>query len=75
MDLGRLEELLGALPAGGRGLTIRRVSAGDRAGGIGSEAVQESDGWEIGWISGSGGGEFGVAPTLAKAVELAFSEF
>lgn len=59
MDIGRLEHLLEELPAGGQALSLRKLADGQ---------------WEIGWIGGMSGGEYGIRPTVAEAVELAHEE-
>jgi hypothetical protein len=71
LDVGRIGELIERLAADGAGVTITPVKEGDLMGGLGSQHTYAFDGWEVGYITASGGGELAVGKTVAEAVEAA----
>jgi hypothetical protein len=71
MDTGRFDELLELLAERGEGVTLMPVRQGTRMGGLGSDETYAFDGWEVGYIAPSYGGEIAVGRTVAEAVEAA----
>jgi len=71
IQLGRLQELIERLSESGRGVTIRPVEPGSRMGGPNSGHTYTFEGWEVGWITATGGDELAVGSTVEDAVNSA----
>jgi hypothetical protein len=67
-DLGPLPELIALLAEQSAGVTITPVCKGQPMGGYGTRDYYQFDGWEIGYITPSSGGELAVGRTIAEAV-------
>jgi hypothetical protein len=66
-----VRDLLVLLHDRGTGLTLRPIQAGMRAGGFGSDEEYRVDGWEVGYITGAGGGDLAVGMSLDEALQAA----
>jgi hypothetical protein len=71
IQLGRLQELIERLSESGRGVTIRPVEPGSRMSGTNSGHQYSFEGWEVGWITATGGDELAVGSTVEDAVNSA----
>ena len=70
IQLGRLQELIERLSESGRGVTIRPVEPGSRMSGTTGHRYA-FEGWEVGWITATGGDELAVGSTVEDAVNSA----
>ena len=71
LPLGRIDELIAVLGESGRGVTIRPVDKDSRMSGGGSDFQYAFEGWEVGWITATGGEELAVGRTIEEAVNAA----